>query len=209
MANPASIIQRGTSLPTDNNPNTAGRLFFMESGGSLTSLYRDNGTSWQLANLSGSTITNGYYYADAYSSLQAAIDAANADGGGTVFLSAKTYSQANIILYSRVQLVGAGIGRTKIQGTDSTKAVIEVTGTTYNFVSISNLTVIGSNTGSNNHGIYTHSVTDELYFARFDQLEIKDCGGKGIYIDALFSCHFNYVFVTNCGDNLFDIMGVS
>ena len=115
MANPASIIQRGTSLPTDNNPNTAGRLFFMGSGGSLTSLYRDNGTSWQLANLSGSTITNGHYYADAYSSLQAAIDAANADGGGTVFLSAKTYSQANIILYSRVQLVGAGIGRTKIK----------------------------------------------------------------------------------------------
>jgi hypothetical protein len=138
---------------------------------------------------------------------QQAHDDALAAGGGIVYMGAKEYAVTNLQWDSRVQLQGAGLGVSVLKGTDSTKAVIEATGGTFNFFTFSNFTIEGAGTGSNNHGIYTHSVTDEVYMARFYQLEVKNCGGKGIFLDAMFSCHFDYVFVTNCGDNLFDLKG--
>lgn len=139
--------------------------------------------------------------------LQSAINAASTAGGGTVYLPRGTYNVTNLRLKSRVVLEGAGMGGTVIQGTDSTKSVLEANGTTCNFAQIRNLTVLGSGTGSNNHGIYTTSVTDEVYMFRMEHVEVKDCGGKGIFFDAMFSLSFNDVFVSNCGDNLFDLKG--
>lgn len=138
---------------------------------------------------------------------QAAIDAAAAVPGGTVYLGAKVYAVTNLRLKTGVSLVGASALRTKLQGTDTTKAVVEATGTTLNFARIENLTIDGAGSGANNHGVYFHSITDEAYEFRMKHVIVRDCGGKGIFIDAQFSNSFHDVFVTNCGDNLFDVAG--
>ena len=136
--------------------------------------------------------------------IQAAIDAVNREGGGTVQLLAKTYTlTANINMKSNVVLMGVGRDVTILEFNGSSLGVL-VTGTsqgTYisNF-SIKNLTLQNSN---NIAGL-------DISFASFFNLEnikVSSCDQKGLRITGCLDYNlFNVISTTNTG-NGFEIIG--
>lgn len=78
--------------------------------------------------------------------IQAAIDAASAAGGGTVYIPAGTFAFADTLtLYDNVHLGGSGVGSTTLSYTSESEGVaFDLTGLTNS--SINNLTINGNNT---------------------------------------------------------------
>jgi len=126
---------------------------------------------------------------DDTTAIQAAIDAVNAAGGGVVFFPRGTYISALLTLYSKVHLLGAGIGTTTIKLKNSTNTALiqgdafvalsagDTTGGISDW-SIQAMTLDGNkaNNGTTGYGIRVYGFR---YVLR--DLDIKDFFTNGIY----------------------------
>lgn len=112
----------------------------------------------------------------------AAIAAAVAAGGGTVFVPEGTYITDYIDLDDSVTLQGAGRGATIIKLKDSaTSHCIRFVGTTAD-VQVLDLTVDGNKANqSSTHSCIAHATTPDISRARVHNVECKNAKGYGFY----------------------------
>lgn len=130
--------------------------------------------------------------------IQAAIDAAEAVGGGIVYLPRGIFLVTGLSVEGRVILRGAGEGVTIIHSTTNATIVDLTADAAFLGGGVEQLTIRGSiSAGSSQHGI---KVDDGTYGLRFT---VRDCwientGGYGLYWLKGFSSIVDNVFITNC-----------
>lgn len=120
--------------------------------------------------------------ADDTLAIQAAIDAANAAGGGTVYLSAGTYKLTDsVILKSHVKLKGDGITATVLTQTSTTKHGIK--GSNLELVGVEDLMVDGPGSGSGNGINLDGNTIIYSFYVTMRNVMVRQFGGTGIVID--------------------------
>lgn len=135
--------------------------------------------------------------------IQAAIDAVNREGGGTVQLLAKQYIvKSKIVMKSNVSLVGAGRDITVLDFVDSADGIIS-SGTANTFVEN---TLIKDLTIQNAVGV---SGVDYYYTKYFtlENVRIFSCFGKGMRIQRCQRFRINNCIFDSNGGNGLDILG--
>ena len=108
----------------------------------------------------------------------------------------------------RLTIKGAGRGRSMLKARVANNPVFNLTTAGYaNGLVLQDLTIQGrgKTSGSSGHCIYINDSTGYLAESNFSRLEIKDCGGKGIYIPTVFSATFDTISTDEIGDNHFDL----
>ena len=146
--------------------------------------------------------------------IQAAIDAVDTAGGGTVQLSAGTYwindaavvTTACINIKNKVRLIGTGMGGTilKISSTETRAvSVIKNLAASVAFVEISHITVDGnrSRVPSTQWGVLEHEGIDLANSSDcwIHHCHVVDCGSDGIDVDTPNRVHITDNRVDNCG----------
>lgn len=164
-------------------------------GANRDSLVADSGATNGIKWLEGETFNVKFYGAtgdgstDDTTAIQAAIDAANTAGGGTVFFPEGTYISTLLTMYSNVHLAGVGPTATTIKLKNSTNTALiqgydftalsagDTTGGISDF-SIRDMTLDGNkaNNGTTGYGIRVYGYR---YVLR--DLHIKDFFTNGIY----------------------------
>ena len=133
---------------------------------------------------------NGIYMASAYSDIQAAIDAAEADGGGLVILPQGTTnisSIAPITIEDTITLMGQGRSTALANTTAGVDAVVIGTATaTITGVSLENFAISGG--GGTGDGVVIQNCTD----CRLDQMKIFSHGGDGVRITTTMATEVSY-----------------
>jgi len=137
--------------------------------------------------------------------VQAAIDAAELAGGGTVFLQAGTYKVTGLTIAGRVKLCGSSDGETVIYSTTNAK-IIDITSASFEMPALENLRIRGDVTaGSAQHGIYVDDGTGSGGLRTLIRnVWIENCGGAGLKVERAFSCIFEGIYATNCAGYPFD-----
>lgn len=119
---------------------------------------------------------------DDTASIQAAIDAATADGGGVVYIPTGTYVLTSaVVLKNHVALQGDGLNQTVLQQTSTTEHGISTTNV--EIVEIRNLMVDGPGTGS---GQGIHMAGDTIiytFYVTMRNVMVRQFGGTGISLD--------------------------
>lgn len=134
---------------------------------------------------------------DTTTEIQAAIDAAEAAGGGTVFLQAGTYKVTGLTINGHVKLSGSSDGEVVIYST-SNAPIVDCGQTSFEFPPIENLKIRGSvSAGSSQIGLRVDDATYGLR-ATVRNVWIENCGGAGLYVGNAFSSFFENIFSTNC-----------
>lgn len=143
-----------------------------------------------------SSLSSTYYNVKDYgngsgnqASIQAAINAAAADGGGVVYLPAGIYYINSLILKKKVTLLGEGVGTLLQQIRGTNKAVIRTQNASAFPVAVRSLRIRGNKEGhTGSHGIYLASSSTGTGFTSPDgqhiisQVYIENMGGVGIFI---------------------------
>lgn len=155
--------------------------------------------------------------------IQQALDAANAAGGGTVFIKAGTYTtDTALTIYAGTVLRGAGMQATLIQ-TSATSGVLPgtaliKTGTSDDYITISDMELLGQGEGdTSGYGIYmptgVHSfiTLERLYIhqfpnsgiyisdailSSFEDLWVRDNGQDGIFLEIGTTCHVKSIYAS-------------
>lgn len=130
---------------------------------------------------------NDYNYGSDQADIQAAIDAATANGGGVVYLPARTYTIQTLRLKKNVTLLGEGPG-TLLQHNGSNSPAIATHNSDAFPVGISSLRIKGNGGGNNSHGIYLASTSSGNGFTNPDgqhivcHVYIENMAGHGIHV---------------------------
>lgn len=129
---------------------------------------------------------NGIYMASAYADIQAAIDEAEADGGGLVILPQGTVNISSIapitIENDGITLMGQGRGAA-LSNTTAGVDAINIGTTTANITGVSLINFTVSGAGGSGDGVVIQNCTD----CRLDQLKISGHGGDGVRITTTFA----------------------
>lgn len=140
---------------------------------------------------------------DDTAAIQAAIDTAEASGGGIVFIPAGTYivSSTLVVDRSRVHIVGAGMGATTLKASAFvTGTILRFTGlstTSRNFYSlIQNLGIDGNNCSG---ALGLHLKWTSLF--RLINVFITNCPAGGLKIEEVWDSTFWGFLITYCGTN--------
>ncbi len=108
----------------------------------------------------------------------------------------------------RLTIRGAGKGKSTLKARQSNKPVFALTGAGHaSGLVIEDLTVqgAGKSSGAAGHGIYINDPVGYLSEFNLRRLEIKDCGGNGIYVPTAFTGVIDSVSTDEIGGNHFDI----
>jgi hypothetical protein len=132
---------------------------------------------------------------DETSKIQAAINDAQAAGGGVVFFPKGTYRVTGLTVSGRVYLVGETTHQTTIKSV-SNAVIINCSATDSWMPRVRNLRIYGSGSGSSQIGL---KVDDGVYgaFAEVSDVLIENCGAAGLYIGNAFSSQFARIYSTN------------
>lgn len=155
--------------------------------------------------------------------IQAALDAANAAGGGTVYLKRGAYNISTAMtISSSTKVVGDGIQATLLQTTATSGALpggaIFQTGSSSDYITVSDMEILGQGeTYTSGYGIYmptgVHSfITIERVYAHgfpncgiyvkdpilssFEDLWVRDNGQDGLFIEIGTSCKIKTVYAS-------------
>lgn len=95
-----------------------------------------------------------------------------------------------------VTVEGAGPQASFIKSYDAAKAVIEIDASVVSIhsVTLRNFGLVGSTTGSSNHGLYVHG-SNLVAGLTVSNISISACGGRGIYDLVSFTARYEDVFV--------------
>ncbi len=138
--------------------------------------------------------------ADFSAVFNACMVAVNAAGGGSIFLTAGSFTATSqLTLLSRVNVVGAGIQLTIINFDDTFTCFKSegVLGGVKTCIQLCNFTVAGTNTGTAGVGIelnYTYSNTT------IDNVSVKNVGGVGVKLTACYAINISWIEVSECND---------
>lgn len=115
------------------------------------------------------------FRADWYGTVQAAIDAAAAAGGGRVEVPSGEWDESVLISTSNIELVG--VSWSAVLTSDNANQVVRVDGaTTLSKIRIANLSIVGDYTKTAQKGIFFAGATD----VAVEGCYIADCGDSGI-----------------------------
>ncbi len=135
--------------------------------------------------------------------IQAAIDAASAAGGGTVWFPKGDYKiSAALTVPSKVHLRGAGPLVSKIRTTTNNHNCVSMSGasalSTVTQIRIADLGIIGpgKTSGSTGYGIYLKWGSAGL---TFDNLYVADHGSHGVYVEDTYTASWRDVWITGNG----------
>ena len=146
--------------------------------------------------------------ADDTAEIQAAIDACDAEGGGTVFFPRGIYKISTALtLRSFVALIGEGDGVSVIHQTSTTAHCLS--GTARESITIADLKLLGpaSGSGCGIHAPWTSPVSPN-YRWTIARVGIYSFGSHGIYIENAIVSHFDRVMTLESGGDGFYITGV-
>jgi len=110
--------------------------------------------------------------------IQAAIDAANTAGGGTIYFPEGTYIADALTLQSNLTLLGDGIGASTIKMKDSATDDL-FTATSENYISVRGLTF--DLNGSNQGNPSSPASKRGLYFNTSNHVRVQNCHFKGFF----------------------------
>lgn len=130
-------------------------------------------------------------------SIQAAINAANTDGGGVVYFPTGTYLISSVLtLYPNVSLQGVGSAASFIHQTSTTDHSVTLTGggVIDARLAISRLGFVGPGSGS---GDGIHMSGAPLSYITIDDVSVQSFGGTGIYLGGAIVSSLNKVICTN------------
>lgn len=161
---------------------------------------------------------------DDLAAVQAAVNAANTAGGGTVVMPSGTGRfQGALTLYPGVRLKGQGMGATTWQTLDTTGALtgsyaIKLNGGADDYITVEGFELVGHGEGqSSGYGIYDSSgvnsflLLKDLYIRQFPQDGIylndpilssvqgcwlRDNGRDGLFIEVGTTCYVSYVYAS-------------
>jgi len=184
---------------------TAGEVPLLDGSGQIAAAQLGNAPSASQPDL---------YLASNYSGtdegkIQAAIDAAEAAGGGAVYIPAGTWNVTTIKLKSAVNVRGAGPDRTIIAtsgGGSGTRGVFEIAAGTVRYVTLADMTIEGSN-ATDQWALYFEGTNDGtntggLWFSYVDNLRITRFEGgiwlRGSRTSAGFPIQFNKFTGIHC-----------
>lgn len=137
---------------------------------------------------------------DETTKIQAAINDAQAAGGGVVYFPKGTYRVTGLTVSGRVYLVGETMHQSTIKSVTNAP-IVDCTASSSWMPRIRNLRIYGSGSGGSQIGL---RVDDAVYGAYAEVLDvlIENCGSAGLYIGNAFSSHFERVYSTdNAGGN--------
>lgn len=148
--------------------------------------------------------------------IQAALDAANALGGGAVYVPQGIYKITDALtVYTHVTLLGAGDGpddgsgagggtsATKIHQTGANKNGI--TGIDVNSFNLENITISGPGSGTGIAVSLTRSSHGDVRYLNFKNVTLQNFA-KGLHADGLIMSHFDRVVTYNISGNGFDLV---
>ena len=143
--------------------------------------------------------------------IQAAINAANTAGGGTVFLRAGTYRiTSQLTLYSYVRLIGEAMQTTTIHQVTTTATA--VFGHQLEGAGIEELTINGPGSGSGQGVHLDRATTPTLginYRINMRRVMVENFGGDGIHIEQCIVSNFDTVESRSNGGHGFNFEGVA
>lgn len=120
--------------------------------------------------------------ADDTAAVQAAFDDSNTSGRSVYFPAGTYLCNPTIDGYNSIHVYGEGPGRSILKSFSSLSAVLTAdnsTGLTHT-LTIEELSLNGSGSGTDNHGFYVTS--DQPFDITLRNIRINDCGGAGVYI---------------------------
>lgn len=136
--------------------------------------------------------------ADDTAELQAAIDAAEAAGGGVVYVPAGTYKVTGLTIVGNVTLRSFDDRMPIIYSTSNAPIIETAEDAAFELPKIENIRIRGDvAAGSSQVGLKCDA---DPYGLRcvVRNVWIENCGGVGLYVKRVFSSIFENVFVTNC-----------
>ena len=129
-----------------------------------------------------------------------------ADNSDTKIMLSSGICKTNKLTNFNNGMVIDGQGKTSsILKAYSDDHVIEITGKSLHTLTLKNFGIEGYGSGSG-HGVYIHDNSFSPYRLDFD-INIKNCGAKGLYITEHFSTALEKLFVSDCDDNAIEIAG--
>lgn len=101
------------------------------------------------------------------------------------------------------RVTGNGMRRSILKARSANKPVIEVTSSTFHSVEISDIGIegYGQSSGSAGHGIHVHNNGGLVFTSTLRNVEVRLCGGKGIFLLENFSTLLENISISNCGGN--------
>lgn len=168
-----------------------------------TTILSISGLVVTLADNAGATVSNVTVQHDD----TAAIQAAYADAvvqEKALFFPAGTYVADTLTVaapYTRIY--GEGSGKTLLKARSNGIPVIEVTGGPAHSMLLENFGIegFGKTSSATGHGIYVHDTGGLAFQIAIRNVEVRECGGRGIFLLENFSTLIDNVSVSHCGDN--------
>lgn len=190
---PATVYVGGTVVDDATNKLTkvdlsqSGRTYAInvKSDPGLASLAVGNGT------------------ADDTAAIQGAVNLAVSSGRALYFPSGRYKVGALTGWTNSMTIFGDGMRKSILLARDDGQTVIEATGGSFHSIHISDLGIEGFGSGSNStgHGIYVHNNSGLVFQVTIRNVEVRECGGRGIFLLENFSTLIDSVSVSDCGDN--------
>lgn len=140
---------------------------------------------------------------DDTTAIQDAIDLA-VSTGRAVYLPAGRYLVDALTGWQDSMVVfGDGMRQSILVAANDAQSVIEVTGSSFHSIHLFDFGIegFGQASSSAGHGIYVHNNSGNVFTVTIRNVEVRLCGGKGIYLLENFSTLIDSVSVSNCGDN--------
>lgn len=156
-----------------------------------------------LANNAGTTVSGATVQHDDTAAVQAAVTAA-ASSGSALFFPAGTYRVGAFSgVTNSFRIFGAGMRKSVLKARDANQSVIEVTGGSFHSIHIHDLGIegAGASSGASGHGIYVHGNSGLVFQVMIRNVEVRECGGRGIFLLENFSTLIDSVSISDCGDN--------
>lgn len=140
---------------------------------------------------------------DDTTAIQDAIDLA-VSSGRAVYLPAGRYLVDALTGWTNsMTIFGDGMRKSILVAANDGQSVIEATGGSFHSIHIYDLGIegFGQTSSSAGHGIYVHDNGGLVFQISIRNVEVRLCGGKGIYLLENFTTLIDSVSVSNCGDN--------
>jgi hypothetical protein len=152
--------------------------------------------------------SDSWFEAASYPTTQAAVDAANAAGGGVVHFAPGTYGPITT-LYSNITLLGDGRSVSVIEQPSTTANGINWAAENFEYLTMSGLQIVGpgSGSGSGISMVASGAGNPNILGCHFSDMLIHGFGGTGIAEEILIVSELDNVIVASCGANGISLAG--
>ena len=181
------------------------------SGGAdlITKITGVAGLVFTLQDNASTTVSGATVYHDDTAAINAGMAAAIASGKPLYFPPGKYLVGQITGGTNSLVIKGAGMRKSILKSRAASNAVLEVTSSSFHSILIENLGIEGAgiSSGANNHGIYVHNNGGLVFTVTIRNVEVRECGGKGIWLLENFSTLLDGISISDCGGNGIEMEG--